>query len=219
MVVNNPLADRIASLPETPVSILAGNAHMVLVVCLLAATLLRRYPLEWIFPQIPRLNFTQLDARNQRSFLNSFMHLIVRLAALLSVIPAFVRILAGKANFASTFTPNGPTFGTMLMAGMIAMCSIYVHEIMYREHMSFVTMVHHIGTVAVGAYAILFSREWGKENFTQAYFAMCCLFGFFDVLTEFWITFSFSIALSTKIVRAFDILFALLLLCFRFWEV
>lgn len=193
MKIDIPVAQRIASLPQEPVSSLAENAHMALVVCLLAATLFRRYILEWIFPRIPSLNFTQLDDRKQKSFLNACMHLIVRVVALCSVVPAFIQILAGHANFASTFTKDGPTFGTMLMAAMILMCSIYIHEIIYREHMSFITLVHHVGTVCIGAYAILLSLEWETKDYTQAYFAICLCFGFFDVLTEFWITLSFVI--------------------------
>jgi hypothetical protein len=193
MTVSIPLADRISHLPRAPISPLAQNAHMVLIVCLLAATLFRRYFLENLLPKIPVLDFAQLNSRNKKSFLNSFMHLLVRLAALFSVIPAFIIILAGKADFATTFTSNGPSFGTMLMAFMILMCSIYIHEIIYREHMTFITLVHHVGTVAVGAYSILFSLEWEKEDCTQAYFAVCCIFGFFDVITEFWITLSFVI--------------------------
>jgi hypothetical protein len=171
---------------------------MALIVCLLAATLFRRYILENLLPTISGLNFEQLNNRNKKSFLNSFMHLIVRLAALLSVVPAFIMILAGKADFATSFTSNGLTFGTMLMASMILLCSIYIHEIIYREHMSFITLVHHVGTVAIGAYSILFSMEWEKEGCTQAYFAVCCLFGFFDIITEFWITLSFVICTIHK---------------------
>jgi len=198
MAVNIPLANRIANFPRAPVTPLAENAHVVLVVCLLTATLFRRYILEIILPRIPGFGFAQLNARNKKSLLNSIMHLIIRLASLFSVIPAFVMILAGKANFSTTFTTKGPTFGTMLMASLILMCSIYIHEIIYREHMSFITLVHHIGTVAVGAYAILFSLEWEREKCTQAYFAVCCLFGFFDVITEFWITLSFVICTIYK---------------------
>jgi hypothetical protein len=198
MAVNIPLASRIADFPRAPVSNLAPNAHAVLVICLLTATLFRRYALEKIFPKIPGLNFAQLTARNQKSFLNSVMHLILRLVALLSVIPAFIKILAGEANFTSTFTAGGPSFGTLLMASMIALCSIYIHEIIYREQMSFVTLVHHVGTVSIGAYSILFSMEWETEEGTQAYFVICCLFGFFDVVTEFWITLSFVICTVCK---------------------
>jgi hypothetical protein len=193
MVVNIAIVEHFADFPKAPVSSVAENAHMVLVACLLATTLFRRYVMEKVLPKIPGLSFDELDSRTQKSFLNSIMHLIVRVAAVFSVIRAFIKILTNQADFATTFSSEGPTFGTMLMVSMIVLCSVYIHETIYREEMSIITLVHHIGTVAIGAYAILLSLEWKTEIYTQAYFAFCCLFGFFDVITKFFVTLSFVI--------------------------
>jgi hypothetical protein len=177
---------RIAALPNNgPISPVAQNAAMVLIVCLLIVTAFRRVLEVWIFPRMFRDRYPKMDERSRRSFVNSSMHLLVRLAVLPVATPPLIMILAGRRNYNSGFTKTvDVSFGTIELVAMELVISVYLHEIIYRPGISLVALLHHVGAIAIGSYAILHTLEWESQKSTTMYFTMACLWGLFDIMCE-----------------------------------
>jgi len=187
------MADTHASIPERianlrndqPVSILAPQSGLVLLISLIAVWGLRRYVLEAFFlPWYHRSKYNSLEDRRRRSFVNSYVHLISIAMIMPAAIFPLISILSGHGTFDTVFPGSSVTFGDIEFVSMTIAMSLYVHELLYRSQISFVSMLHHVGAVAVGQCAISLTISWRTEPNASMYFCMACIWGLFDVLCE-----------------------------------
>jgi hypothetical protein len=171
--------ERIANLPnDHPVSILAPQSGLVLLVSVIAVWCLRRYALEaWFLPWYHRSKYDDLDDRRRRSFVNSYVHLISRAMIMPAAVYPLIAILSGHGNFDTVFHGSSVTFGDIEFVSMTIAMSLYIHELLYRSQISFVSMLHHVGAVAVGQCAISLTISWRHEPNASMYFCMALIWG------------------------------------------
>jgi hypothetical protein len=202
------IPERIADLRnDRPVSTLALQSGLILLVSLIAVWGLRKYALEAFFlPWYHRTKYHTLDDLRRRSFVNNYVHLIIRAILMPAAVYPLLAILSGHGNFDTTFHGSKVTFGDIELVSVTLAMSLYVHELLYRSNISFVSILHHIGAVAVGQCAISLTISWEHEPNASMYFCMALIWGRY---AEFATMFSSFCNIYTKIrsiTGLFDVL-------------
>lgn len=59
---------------------------------------------------------------------------------------------------------------------------MYIFELIYREALSYVAVMHHIGTVVIASSAIAISLDWEHQSDATLEFILCYVWGTFPVL-------------------------------------
>jgi hypothetical protein len=179
---------RIAALPcDGPVSALAENAAMILVVCLFIITFFRRALEMWFLPYFHGQKYSKFSERQRTSFVNSYVHLISRIAILPAAAPPLILILSGRGGYDKKYPGIETTYGDIEIVSMELAISIYIHEIIYRPNISLVSLAHHTGAIVIGSYSILHTLEWKTTPNATMYFTMALLWGLFDIICESWV--------------------------------
>lgn len=160
----------------TPISMLASYAIVPLAVCM-TVTLGVRVALEqWILPKLHGVKYTHQNERNRRGFVQNYLHVIGRVLIIIFAVPALGLILAGHANLQTDYMGYA-TCGDFLLLAMLLTVGLYFHELMYKLTVSYVTLLHHVGAIGVGSYAIVMAANYGHHGIAHAYFIMANIWG------------------------------------------
>jgi len=170
----------IANLPiDKPVSSLATQAGVLITLQILLVCILRRYVFEeGILPWCHGAKYTSLDLRRRKSVTNSYVHVTTRMIVISIAIYPIYQMLFGSSTFQTNCIGSSVTYVDICLvsAGLIA--ALYVHEILYRiEFISWIALVHHLGSVGVGTYAIGLTANWQNEPNHAMYFVMAVVWG------------------------------------------
>ena len=55
--------------------------------------------------------------------------------------------------------------------------AMYIFEVIYRGTISYVTALHHIGTIMIASFAVVYSMSWESKPDATVEFIMCYVWG------------------------------------------
>ncbi|OAA40622.1 hypothetical protein NOR_05710 [Metarhizium rileyi] len=128
-----------------------------------------------------------LDLVILRSFVNH--HVAAGTKVFLIVLTAYplLAILVGYGTpQTSFFLGSSTTLGDVLLVSSQIFTIMYIFELFYRDKISPVSFIHHVGAVIIAQSAIAMSINYDHESDAVYEFILCFTWGTFDVLAELW---------------------------------
>ena len=162
--------------PVTSVSKLAPYSALILSIALVVLFLIRFYILQRLLEKIHGSIYTQMDDSARRSFLNHYIAGGTKLTILIISLYPFVSVTFGTANFDTPYAHGSRvTMGDLLLIAVQTLTGMFIFELIYRDKISPVSVVHHIGSIMVAQAAITISLEGAPESSIE--FMLCTVWG------------------------------------------
>ncbi|KAF2877819.1 hypothetical protein BDV95DRAFT_480274 [Massariosphaeria phaeospora] len=169
---------KIETLENGPVSHFVSTFGLLMAITLTVYTLIRILFEAILIPRWYPTHVSQLDQNRLRGFINHQMALLAKIIAFAISIYPFVSIIFGPGDFDTRWNKNGKaTFGDTITIGASIFMGIYIHELLYRSHLNWQTLVHHFFTVISGTTAITLTTMWQSRPFAKLYFALVMIYG------------------------------------------
>ncbi|CAI6338175.1 unnamed protein product [Periconia digitata] len=177
----------VANLVNESISSLAPFAALILTVTLVIFFLVRFYLLEsWLIPKYYKC-YAGLNEVNRRGFVNHHIAGIVKIIMAIVGAYPFFSIAFGHATVRTPFGGSKiVTLGDVLLVLNQIFIAMYVFELLFRAKLSPVAVLHHIGAVIIAQSAVAISLNWHHERDAMIEFMLCFVWGFFDIVAEFW---------------------------------
>jgi hypothetical protein len=128
--------------------------------------------LAWKFGTV----YTSLDETRRRGFVNHIISLLTKKLLLVWGVYPFVQVVVRNKDFTDRCYRN-LTMGDVLLITMHAFCAMYVHELIYRTSVSWVGMLHHVGTVVIGQTVITLTLREDQWNMMAWEIKLCFVMG------------------------------------------
>jgi hypothetical protein len=178
---HHPGDEHVRKFPNQSISKLAPFSGLILSVIIIIYSLIRIYVLEsGLLKRLYGDAYTQLSETNRRGFLNHHIAGATKLLILLLAAYPFVSVAFGKAHFHEPYTKGSRvTLGDILIVAAQMLMGMYAFELIYRVKVSPISVVHHIGTIAVGQSAIAISLYLVREKDATIEFLLCTVWGMF----------------------------------------
>ena len=137
--------------------------------------------LAWGFGTV----YTSLDETRRRGFVNHIISLLIKKLLLVWGVYPFVQVVVRDKDFAERCY-GSLTMGDVLLLTMHVFCGLYIHELIYRMSVSWVSMLHHIGTVVIGQTVITLTLREDHWNMMAWETKLCLLMGMFSSIPATW---------------------------------
>jgi hypothetical protein len=122
--------------------------------------------------------YTRLSEINRKGFLNHHIAGITKIIILILAAYPFISVVFRKADYHTPFAPGSPVkMGDILIIVAQMLIGMYIFELIYRTKISPVSIVHHIGTIAVGQAAIAINLNLAREKDGSIEFLLCLVWG------------------------------------------
>ncbi|KAH7082512.1 hypothetical protein BKA63DRAFT_133096 [Paraphoma chrysanthemicola] len=170
------------------VSILAPYAGLILTISLVIYFLVRYYIFEgFLLRRVYGDTYLKLNDNQRRGFINHHVAATAKIIMLLAAAYPFFTVLAGSATLHTPFAGSKiVTLGDVLLVLNQVFVAMYIFELIFREKLSPVAVMHHIGSVVIASSAVAISVGWKHQHDATLEFILCYVWGMFDVLAEFW---------------------------------
>ncbi|PVH98520.1 hypothetical protein DM02DRAFT_44294 [Periconia macrospinosa] len=177
----------VVDLVNEAISKLAPFAALILTITLVILFLVRFYVFEnWLMPKCYTC-YRGLSEVNRRGFVNH--HIAGILKIVMAVVGAypFFSIAFGHSTVHTKFGGSEiVTLGDVLIVLNQLFIAMYIFELLFRAKLSPVAVLHHIGAVVIAQSAVAISLNWEHERDAMIEFMLCFVWGFFDIVAEFW---------------------------------
>jgi hypothetical protein len=172
-------AHHIQHVPITTISKLAPFSALIMSIIFVIYFLIKKYILElFLLRKIYGQTYTTLSESARRSFLNHHIAGATKIFILILAAYPFIDVAFGTATLPTTFvTGSTVTMGDILIVAAQMLMAMYVFELIYRDRVSPVSVVHHIGTIMVGQSAIAISLDLVHERDATIEFILCTVWG------------------------------------------
>jgi hypothetical protein len=150
---------------------------------------IKHYLLEKIvFRRFYPVVYGNMDDGMKRGFMNHHIAGGIKMVILFAGAKPFIDVIFGKSELNSPWNKKNPhpTMGDLLLVLTQLFCSMYLFELFFRKTLSPIAVMHHVGAVMIGQSAIVLSLDLDKERNATIEFALCMVWGVFDVLAEGW---------------------------------
>lgn len=162
-----------------PVSQLAPVAFVAFAVCLLIILGVREALEKYSLPYFHREGYSLQTDKDRRSFVQNYLHAIGRVIIIAFAVWPLGAILAGHGNWQTTYL-GLVTYGDIELVAMQLTIALYFHDLLYRIKVSPVTLLHHVGAICVGAYAIIMCADYEDNLHAHAYFCIASIWGTYE---------------------------------------
>ena len=174
-----PGDEHIRNTPLTSISKLSPFSGLILSVVLVILFLIKQFVFElFLLKKLYGGKYTKLNDVNRRGFVN---HHIAGGTKLLILIVAVYPFIDVAFRYATLHTPYAPgstvTLGDVLVVCTNLLVAMYVFELIYRVKISYISAMHHIGTILVAEAAIAISLNLVREKDATIEFILCTVWG------------------------------------------
>ena len=122
--------------------------------------------------------YTRLSEINRKGFLNHHIAGITKIIILILAAYPFISVVFRKADYHTPFAPESSIkMGDVLIIVAQMLIGMYIFELIYRTKISPVSIVHHIGTIAIGQAAIAINLNLAREKDGSIEFLLCLVWG------------------------------------------
>jgi hypothetical protein len=151
-------------LPIETILKLSSLSSLIFVIVLVCYFFIRYYVFQPLIPRIYGSRYTSMAISNQRSFLNHHIASSVKITILLVAAYPFLSVTFGTSTFHSALvhghnlmSPNTVIIGDILVVAAHMLVGMYAFELFYRDRISPVSVLHHIGTIIIAETSIALS--------------------------------------------------------------
>lgn len=131
--------------------------------------------------------YTGLDEVQRRSFINHHVAGSVKLFLVVFAAYPFIALFSGAKKLHSPVGHSSPVkVGDMLLIVDEIFTAMYIFELFYRAQVSYISAAHHIGAILIAQSATVLGLNPAHRKDAVIEFMLCLLWGFFDVVAEFW---------------------------------
>jgi hypothetical protein len=169
----------IEKVPLETISTLAPFSAVILSTTLVCYFLIRFYLLEgFLLKRLYGIAYTRLSEINRRGFVNHHIAGATKILILILAIYPFISVAFGNSTLHSPYVKGSHvTMGDILIVAAQLLIGMYIFELIYRPKISPVSVVHHVGTIAVGQAAIAISLNLVREKDATIEFILCLVWG------------------------------------------
>lgn len=171
--------EHVRQFPHENISKLAPFSGLILSVILVVYALLRLHVFEaGLLKKLYGETYTGLSEINRKGFLNHHIAGITKVIILILAAYPFISVAFGKSSYHTPFAPGSPVnMGDILIIVAQMLIGMYIFELIYRTKISPVSVLHHIGTIAVGQAAIAINLNLAREKDGSIEFLLCLVWG------------------------------------------
>ncbi|THX05582.1 hypothetical protein D6D17_05104 [Aureobasidium pullulans] len=165
---------------------LVPYSALILTVSCVVIFLVRMYLLE---PLVKRYTseYKHLDQAQRRSFINHYVAASIKLILIIASVYPAISVISGHKNLQSPFAGSSTVkVGDVLLCTFQVFTAMYIFELFYREKVSHISGAHHIGAIIITQTAVVLFLDPKHQQDAELEFIMCLLWGFFDIVAEFW---------------------------------
>lgn len=187
MIYKRNIYTHLNEFPQETISILVPFCGLILSIMVIIYALIRLYIFEagllkWLYGE----TYTRLSEINRRGFLNHHIAGITKIIILVLAAYPFVQVVFGEQTFHTRVSTNSPVrMGDLLIVAAQMLIGMYMFELIYRVKVSPVSVIHHVGTIAVGQAAIAINLKLVSEKDGSIEFLLCTVWGM-DFLCRSW---------------------------------
>ncbi|KDQ08022.1 hypothetical protein BOTBODRAFT_59576 [Botryobasidium botryosum FD-172 SS1] len=173
--------------PNQHISKLAPFSGLILSIVLVVLFLVRYYVLEtFLLKLCYGKKYTALDDKERRGFLNHHIAGATKFIVLVLSIYPFISVCFRHADFLTPVSETSiVTMGDLLVVAAHMVVGMYIFELIYRNNVSPIGVLHHAGTILIGQTAIVLSLHIEHERDATIEFLLCIVWGAFDIIAEF----------------------------------
>ncbi|KAH7385862.1 hypothetical protein BKA66DRAFT_77351 [Pyrenochaeta sp. MPI-SDFR-AT-0127] len=178
----------VTKLINEEVSQLAPYAGLILTISIVIYFLARYYVFEgFLLRRFYGKIYLDLNDNQRRGFINHHVAATAKIIMLVSAAYPFLAVVAGSATLHTPYAGSKiVTLGDVLLVINQVFIAMYLFELIFREKLSCVAVLHHIGSVTIAASAVTISLDWKHQHDATIEFILCYVWGMFDVIAEFW---------------------------------
>ncbi|GES61224.1 hypothetical protein ATEIFO6365_0006068300 [Aspergillus terreus] len=175
------------NLPQEPISKLAPFSALIISIVLVILFLTRFFLLEgYLIQRLYGKTYLDLSELNKRGFINHHIAGFTKIVILITAAYPFIAIIAGRGTYQTPYAHGSVVrLGDILIVAAQMLVAMYVFELIYRSKLSPIAVMHHIGTIIIGQTAIAINIGHGREPDANIEFILCCVWGAFDIVSEF----------------------------------
>ena len=163
--------------PITSISKLAPYSALILSIVLVVLFLIRFYILQrFLLEKLHGSTYTQMDDIVRRSFLNHYIAGATKFTIIIIALYPFVSVTFGTAYYHTPYVHGSSvTMGDLLLIAVQLFTGMFIFELIYRDKVSPVSVVHHIISIVVAQAAVTISYERAPESTIE--FMLCTVWG------------------------------------------
>ncbi|EUC42832.1 hypothetical protein COCMIDRAFT_7621 [Bipolaris oryzae ATCC 44560] len=212
-----------ANIQNVPISPLIKHSGLIFAILLIVFFICRQYILEYTLDRgfIYKRVWPTLNARQKRGFVNHHLSIAAKIFVVIIAIYPLFAVAVGKSDFRTPLFGSEmgikrhhgvPTVGDVLYFAVMIVSTMYAHELMYREGISYVAVLHHVGVIVMGQLTLFWSGRTDREPDAALEAVLALFWGFFDLSVEVpphvtMIIYRDPDVTSEKLMRAFSIAF------------
>lgn len=135
---------------------------------------------DYLFPKVLyRTVFAPLTGRQKRRFVNHHVLITAKLLMVTLALYPYMSIVLGLAEFSTPIVAGSKVaMGDVTIVATAIFISMYLHELLYlSSDVQWVSVVHHLGAVAVAAVMVTRNVRWEVEANTTAYTVLVMTYG------------------------------------------
>ncbi|KAJ6028197.1 hypothetical protein N7540_003773 [Penicillium herquei] len=172
--------------PLESISVLAPFSALIISITLIVLFLIRFYLLEgFVMERFYGRVYKNLNETNRRGFINHHIAGVTKILLLIVAMYQFISLAFEGSYFHTPYVHGSKvTLGDVLLVAAQMLIGMYIFELIYRAKLSFVAVAHHTGTILIGQSAIAMSLRLNREPDADIEFAMCAVWGAFDIISE-----------------------------------
>ena len=174
-----PGDEHIKHTPLTILSKLSPFSGLILSVIFVVLFLIKQFVFElFLLRRIYRVKYTTLNEVDRRGFVNHHIAGGTKLLILIVAVYPFIDVAFRYATLNTRFAPGSTvTLGDVLVVAANLLVAMYIFELIYRVKISYISAMHHIGTILVAQAAIAISLNEVKEKDASIEFILCTVWG------------------------------------------
>lgn len=109
---------------------------------------------------------------------------ITKVIILVLAVYPFITVAFGNKTYHTPVAPGSIVrMGDLLIVAAQMLMGMYTFELIYRVKISPVSVIHHVGTIAVGQAAIAINLDLVREIDGSIEFLLCTVWGMFESST------------------------------------
>ncbi|KAL6719995.1 hypothetical protein ACLMJK_001916 [Lecanora helva] len=169
-----------------PISKLAPFSMLILSIVLVILFLIKQFIFEgFLMRRLYKSMYTSLDDTARRGFINHHIAGGTKALILVVAVYPFIRVAFRDGALNTPYAKGSPvTLGDILLVCAQLLVGMYIFELIYRNKISPISSMHHIGAIIVTQAAIAISLDLAKEPDATVEFILCTVWGAFDIVCE-----------------------------------
>lgn len=178
--------EHIRHVPLTALSKLSPYSGLILSIVCVVLFILKQFIIEaFLLKRLYGSRYTQLNEVNRRGFVNHHIAGATKLVILVVAGYPFIAVAFRDAVLNDPYAKGSKvTLGDVLVVCTQALVGMYVFELIYRVKISYISSMHHVGSIMVAQAAIAISLNLTREKDATIEFILCTVWGAFDIVCE-----------------------------------